>query len=61
MVGVLEEIDGAVERGFLPTAPKPDACSYCDYRIICGPYEELRSSLKDPFPLAGLRKLRELP
>lgn len=61
VIRVLEEIDDAVERGFLPTAPKPGACFYCDYRIICGPYEELRSSLKDPFPLEGLRKLRELP
>ncbi|MEJ2146266.1 MAG: PD-(D/E)XK nuclease family protein [Acidobacteriota bacterium] len=61
VMGVLEQIDDAVDRGFLPTAPRPGACSYCDYRIICGPYEELRGSLKDPFPIADLQKLRELP
>ncbi len=36
-------IDGAIAEGFLPPVPQKDACEICDYRIVCGPYEELRA------------------
>jgi ATP-dependent helicase/nuclease subunit B len=39
---LLQNVDGAIAGGFLPPAPEKDACSYCDYRLICGPYEEQR-------------------
>jgi len=39
---LLENIDGAISSGFLPPAPEKDACKICDYRVVCGPYEELR-------------------
>jgi RecB family exonuclease len=39
---VLRIIDGAICSGFLPPAPEKDACGYCDYRLVCGPYEEQR-------------------
>jgi CRISPR/Cas system-associated exonuclease Cas4 (RecB family) len=39
---LLANIDGAIAEGFLPAAPQKDACETCDYRIVCGPYEELR-------------------
>ena len=39
---VLRNIDGAICSGFLPPAPEKDACGYCDYRLVCGPYEEQR-------------------
>jgi ATP-dependent helicase/DNAse subunit B len=40
-------IDHAVASGFLPASPQKDACGICDYRQVCGPYEELRSFRKD--------------
>lgn len=58
---VLDLIDAWVARGFLPAAPGHGACRYCDYRTVCGPYEELRSSRKDPSPLEQLQVLRERP
>lgn len=39
---LLVNIDGAIASGFLPPAPQKDACEICDYRVACGPYEELR-------------------
>lgn len=44
---LLSHIDGAVEGGFLPAAPQKDVCDSCDYREVCGPYEEQRSARKD--------------
>ena len=43
---VLNTIDAAVDRAFLPANPKPDACMRCDYRPACGPYEETRTRHK---------------
>ncbi len=45
-------------RGFFPAAPDRDACAYCDYRPICGPYEELRLRGKRHQELVQLRTLR---
>src|SRR5262249_35127675 len=45
---VLDLIDGAVARGFLPPAPRPKACAMCDFRPVCGPLEERRIADKDP-------------
>jgi ATP-dependent helicase/DNAse subunit B len=39
---LLQNIDGAIAGGFLPPAPEKDACAICDYRLVCGPYEERR-------------------
>ena len=39
---VLETIDRALVDAFLPAAPREEACKYCDYRLVCGPLEELR-------------------
>jgi ATP-dependent helicase/nuclease subunit B len=58
---VLETIAGAVAEGFLPAAPKKDACSMCDYRPVCGPYEELRAAKKKPDRLDALQDLRNTP
>jgi ATP-dependent helicase/nuclease subunit B len=58
---VLEAIDSAVKDGFLPAAPRKDACPYCDYRIVCGPYEERRVTRKRQDRLASLQQLRCQP
>ncbi|HEY2380827.1 MAG TPA: PD-(D/E)XK nuclease family protein [Terriglobia bacterium] len=54
-------IDRSIAEGFLPAAPAGGACSYCDYRLVCGPYEEARIRSKSPDRLALLTELRELP
>lgn len=45
---VLEIVDRAVAEVFFPALPARDACRYCDYRLVCGPDEELRSGIKRP-------------
>lgn len=43
MIGkLLQNIDTMVAGGFLPPSPEKDACKFCDYRVVCGPYEERR-------------------
>jgi CRISPR/Cas system-associated exonuclease Cas4 (RecB family) len=44
---LLSDIDASIAGGFLPPAPAKDACEICDYRIVCGPYEERRLGKKD--------------
>ena len=55
---LLQKVDEALESGFLPAAPAKDACRYCDYRRVCGPYEELRVRRKDRTRLEELNALR---
>ncbi|MEM6701156.1 MAG: PD-(D/E)XK nuclease family protein [Acidobacteriota bacterium] len=59
---VLDTVAESLEEGFLPALPRKDACKWCDYRSLCGPYEELRALSKDwrqPLPrrLAEVRRL----
>jgi CRISPR/Cas system-associated exonuclease Cas4 (RecB family) len=58
---VAETIGGALAEGFLPAAPAPGACVHCEYRVVCGPYEETRSGKKSPERLVKLRLLRAVP
>jgi ATP-dependent helicase/nuclease subunit B len=53
-------IDRAIEQGFLAAAPAQRACSWCDFRPICGPREEERVSGKRPDRLADLHALRSM-
>jgi ATP-dependent helicase/nuclease subunit B len=53
-------IGRAIEQGFLPAAPVKDACRRCDYRTVCGPHEESRTSRKPANRLADLKILRDL-
>jgi CRISPR/Cas system-associated exonuclease Cas4 (RecB family) len=56
---VLRIIDGALRDGFLPAAPRKDACKACEYLPVCGPYEEERvKEHKSPVELKALRELR---
>ncbi len=58
---VLKAAQRAIEKGFLPAAPRERACRYCDFRPVCGPYEELRASTKIRTPLTLLDEVRALP
>ena len=58
---VLETIDRAIADGFLPPAPRDDACARCDFHLVCGPHEEERLRRKDPQRLADLHALRRQP
>ena len=57
---VLRIIDGGIAGPFLVAAPREDACVYCDYQEVCGPYEEIRSTRKKEIPqLVQLKMLRD--
>jgi hypothetical protein len=58
---VIEIIDESLSQGFLPAAPRPEACKYCDYSIVCGPYEEVRIKQKKADRLRLLQQLRSIP
>jgi ATP-dependent helicase/nuclease subunit B len=57
----LEIIDRAIELGFLPAAPTERACTWCDFRAICGPDEPRHVARKTADPLADLTALRGMP
>jgi len=57
---VLTIVDRAVEQGFLPAAPADGACTWCDFRSVCGPHEEERSARKAVDRLADLQALRAI-
>ncbi|MBI3784421.1 MAG: exodeoxyribonuclease V subunit gamma [Deltaproteobacteria bacterium] len=57
---VLKIIDTAIGDGHLPPAPREGSCVRCDYRDVCGPYEEIRAGRKDASLLKPLETLRGL-
>ena len=57
----LEIVDRAVELGFLPAAPTERACTWCDFRSVCGPDQYERIRRKSPEKLGDLEALRERP
>jgi RecB family exonuclease len=57
---VAEIIGESLSKAFLPAAPAKRACEWCDYRVVCGPYEELRTGRKSQSELAPLETLRRL-
>jgi len=57
---VLTIIDRSVELGFLPAAPAERACTWCDFRPVCGPREEERAGRKHKDKLADLEALRSM-
>ena len=58
---VLDRVDDAIARGFLPAAPDSGACFHCRYLSVCGPYEEQRTAMKQRGPLEQLIALRKEP
>jgi RecB family exonuclease len=57
---VASTIGDALDRGFLPAAPAKDGCAWCDYKVVCGPFEESRLKKKNKKPLEKLEALRKL-
>jgi ATP-dependent helicase/nuclease subunit B len=39
-------VSDALKVGFLPAAPEPRECNWCNFRRVCGPYEEQRMRIK---------------
>lgn len=39
-------VGSALEHGFLPAVPAEGECKYCDFKQVCGPYEEIRTHAK---------------
>jgi CRISPR/Cas system-associated exonuclease Cas4 (RecB family) len=61
-MAALDTIDRAIAAGFLPPAPRAEACARCDFQMVCGPYEAERwKTHKDAARLAPLQALRERP
>ncbi len=61
---VAKTVGDALAKGFLPAAPKIEkkgagACTWCDFRRVCGPYEEIRTRKKPQAPLKVLDVLRK--
>jgi RecB family exonuclease len=57
---VVQIVGRALEEGFLPAAPDKRACDWCDYRLVCGPREEIRIRRKPKDRLEDLLRLREM-
>jgi CRISPR/Cas system-associated exonuclease Cas4 (RecB family) len=57
---VLTIVDHAIAEGHLHPAPAPQQCDWCDFRQVCGPYEERRVTRKDNRTLRHLEHLRSL-
>jgi ATP-dependent helicase/nuclease subunit B len=53
-------IDRSIEQGFLVAAPAERACTWCDFRPVCGPGEEDRVSRKAADKIADLEALRSM-
>jgi len=60
-IEVLEVVDRAIESGELLPAPRTGACGWCDFRDVCGPWEEKRIQWKDEAKLGDLMALRRMP
>ena len=60
-IEALEIVDRAIERGTLAAAPREGACTWCDFRPVCGPNEEERVRRKPKEWLADLIELRSRP
>ena len=54
-------IGQALNQPFLPAAPLKGQCEMCEYRPVCGPYEEQRTRRKPKEALEQLLTLRGLP
>jgi RecB family exonuclease len=58
---VAAAVGDAIDRPFLPAAPGERECERCDYRSVCGPYEEYRVRRKPQGNLQRLSEVRAWP
>ena len=58
---IAEAIGNALAQPFLPASPDSGQCDLCNFRVVCGPYEERRAARKPQENLAPLLALRALP
>jgi len=58
---IVDVVGRALAQGFLPAAPDKGACRWCDFRPVCGPFEELRVGRKPKDRLEDLKTVRALP
>jgi ATP-dependent helicase/nuclease subunit B len=56
-----QAIGHGIDEAFLPAMPDTRACRFCDYNLVCGPYEELRTSRKPTQRIESLQRLRDIP
>ncbi len=54
------EVLEIIDRAIVP-APRSGACAHCEFRVVCGPWEETRVRRKDDTKLVDLRVLRRMP
>jgi RecB family exonuclease len=54
-------VGGDLGEGFLPAAPAEGACTWCDFRSVCGASEEARTVRKQRHLGDALKELRKLP
>jgi CRISPR/Cas system-associated exonuclease Cas4 (RecB family) len=52
---VLTNIDEAIDAGEFQAYPRKDACEFCEFTPVCGPYEEERAGRKPK-----LRRVEEI-
>jgi ATP-dependent helicase/nuclease subunit B len=55
---VLAAIDRSVDVGFLPAAPRDEACRWCDFVSVCGPGAQYATRRKDRSALEELHLVR---
>jgi RecB family exonuclease len=60
-IEALEIIDRAIDQGILPPAPSDRACTWCDFRTVCGPDAPRHVARKAGDLLRDLAALREMP
>ena len=61
MKALAHTLSDAVQRGFLPAAPREAReCERCDYLSVCGPGEFHRAGRKPAEALVPLKTLREM-
>ncbi len=57
-LAVIAAIDRSVDHGFLPAAPRDEACTWCDFAPVCGPDAQHLPRRKDRGALEDLRAVR---
>jgi ATP-dependent helicase/nuclease subunit B len=60
-IEVLDVVDRAIENGLLAARPAAEACTWCDFKVVCGRDESRRTRRKDAAKFSDLDALRKMP